>query len=116
MFESYVSLKVILCVIRSDVMKLGFSKPWPEAMTMITGQPRMSAQPLMQYFEPLINWLEKENNKNGDVRGWPEYDWKPYSAANPSKFDFTFIQLGLALFVPSGVVHSEINLLPLLFC
>lgn len=68
-----------------DVMKLGFSKPWPEAMTMITGQPRMSAQPLMQYFEPLINWLEKENNKNGDVRGWPEYDWKPYSAANPSK-------------------------------
>uniref|UniRef100_A0A7N8WUW1 Angiotensin-converting enzyme n=1 Tax=Mastacembelus armatus TaxID=205130 RepID=A0A7N8WUW1_9TELE len=60
-----------------DVMKLGFSKPWPEAMTMITGQPKMSAQPLMEYFKPLIQWLEEQNNKNNDIRGWPEYDWKP---------------------------------------
>uniref|UniRef100_A0AAQ5YAB6 Angiotensin-converting enzyme n=1 Tax=Amphiprion ocellaris TaxID=80972 RepID=A0AAQ5YAB6_AMPOC len=65
-----------------DVMKLGFSKPWPEAMTMITGQPRMSAQPLMEYFKPLIQWLETENNKNNEVRGWPEYDWKPSSTSN----------------------------------
>ncbi|XP_029383471.1 angiotensin-converting enzyme isoform X1 [Echeneis naucrates] len=62
-----------------DVMKLGFSKPWPEAMAMITGQPKMSAQPLMLYFEPLIKWLEEQNNKNNDVRGWPEYNWKPSS-------------------------------------
>ncbi|XP_034715811.1 angiotensin-converting enzyme [Etheostoma cragini] len=60
-----------------DVMKLGFSKPWPEAMAMITGQPKMSAKALMEYFQPLIEWLEKENNKNNDVRGWPEYDWNP---------------------------------------
>ncbi|XP_051925575.1 angiotensin-converting enzyme [Hippocampus zosterae] len=60
-----------------DVMKLGFSKPWPEAMTMITGGPKMSAKPLMEYFEPLIKWLERENDKNGDIRGWPDYDWKP---------------------------------------
>uniref|UniRef100_A0A8C3GC06 Angiotensin-converting enzyme n=1 Tax=Cyclopterus lumpus TaxID=8103 RepID=A0A8C3GC06_CYCLU len=65
-----------------DVMKLGFSKPWPEAMTMITGQPKMKAQPLMDYFQPLIQWLEKENNKNNDVRGWPDYDWKPSSTPN----------------------------------
>lgn len=58
-------------------MKLGFSKPWPEAMTMITGQPKMTAQPLMQYFDPLIKWLDAENKKNNDVLGWPEYDWKP---------------------------------------
>ncbi|KAM6951413.1 angiotensin-converting enzyme isoform 2-T2 [Aplochiton taeniatus] len=61
-----------------DVMKLGFSKPWPEAMAMITGQPKMTAQPLMEYFQPLTDWLEEENNKNKEVRGWPEYDWKPY--------------------------------------
>lgn len=60
-----------------DVMKLGFSKPWPEALAMITGEPKMSAQPLMEYFQPLIEWLEKENNKNNEVRGWPDYDWKP---------------------------------------
>ncbi|XP_067100399.1 angiotensin-converting enzyme [Osmerus mordax] len=60
-----------------DVMKLGFSKPWPDAMAMITGQPHMSALPLVEYFKPLTDWLEKENNNNGEVRGWPEYDWKP---------------------------------------
>ncbi|XP_041734342.1 angiotensin-converting enzyme-like isoform X1 [Coregonus clupeaformis] len=62
-----------------DVMKLGFSKPWPEAMALITGEPTMSAKPLVQYFKPLTDWLEAENNKNGEVRGWPEYDWKPPS-------------------------------------
>ncbi|KAM9424543.1 angiotensin-converting enzyme [Pholidichthys leucotaenia] len=60
-----------------DVMKLGFSKPWPEAMAMITGDSKMTAQPLMEYFQPLIQWLEEENNKHNDVRGWPDYDWKP---------------------------------------
>uniref|UniRef100_A0A8C4NZK9 Angiotensin-converting enzyme n=1 Tax=Dicentrarchus labrax TaxID=13489 RepID=A0A8C4NZK9_DICLA len=69
-----------------DVMKLGFSKPWPEAMTMITGQPKMSAQPLMQYFQPLIQWLEAENNKNKDIRGWPDYDWKPSTSSMSNTF------------------------------
>lgn len=59
-------------------MKMGFSKPWPEAMTLITGQSKMSVQPLMEYFQPLIEWLEEENKKNGDTLGWPEYDWTPY--------------------------------------
>ncbi|XP_057682764.1 angiotensin-converting enzyme [Corythoichthys intestinalis] len=68
-----------------DVMKLGFSKPWPEAMTMITGQPKMSAKPLMEYFEPLIKWLEEENDKNKDIRGWPDYDWKPSTPAKESE-------------------------------
>ncbi|RXN00249.1 Angiotensin-converting enzyme [Acipenser ruthenus] len=58
-------------------MKLGFSKPWPEAMKIITGQPNMTAIPLLKYFEPLIKWLEEENKKNGDILGWPEYDWVP---------------------------------------
>lgn len=58
-------------------MKLGFSKPWPEAMTMITNQPRMSALPLMEYFKPLTDWLKKENEKNGETLGWPEYNWTP---------------------------------------
>uniref|UniRef100_A0A671V1T5 Angiotensin-converting enzyme n=1 Tax=Sparus aurata TaxID=8175 RepID=A0A671V1T5_SPAAU len=66
-----------------DVMKLGFSKPWPEAMAMVTGQPKMTAQPLMEYFKPLIDWLEKENNNNKEVRGWPEYDWQPSSTGMP---------------------------------
>uniref|UniRef100_A0A8D3DRV9 Angiotensin-converting enzyme n=1 Tax=Scophthalmus maximus TaxID=52904 RepID=A0A8D3DRV9_SCOMX len=91
-----------------DVMKLGSSKPWPEAMTMITGQPKMSAQPLMQYFQPLIQWLEAENNKNNDIRGWPEYAWKPSSAVEDktSKVDF----LGMSVDSPAAMAGQWILL------
>ncbi|MED6240414.1 hypothetical protein ATANTOWER_020744, partial [Ataeniobius toweri] len=74
-----------------DVMKLGYSKPWPEAMAMITGQSKMSAQPLMQYFQPLIQWLEEENNKNNEVRGWPNYNWKPTGKINAFRHSHTFL-------------------------
>lgn len=67
-----------------DALKLGFSKPWPEAMQLITGQPNMSAEALLSYFEPLMTWLEKENEKNGEVLGWPEYSWTPYTGMQGS--------------------------------
>ncbi|XP_063259700.1 angiotensin-converting enzyme [Prinia subflava] len=83
--------------ILGDALKLGFSKPWPEAMQLITGQPNMSAEALMSYFKPLMTWLEKENEKNGEVLGWPEYSWTPYTATpaqdDSSKTDF----LGMSL-------------------
>ncbi|XP_038018778.1 angiotensin-converting enzyme [Motacilla alba alba] len=80
--------------ILGDALKLGFSKPWPEAMQLITGQPNMSAEALMSYFEPLMTWLEKENQKNREVLGWPEYSWTPYTAQDDSsKTDF----LGMSL-------------------
>uniref|UniRef100_A0A8B9KXM6 Angiotensin-converting enzyme n=1 Tax=Astyanax mexicanus TaxID=7994 RepID=A0A8B9KXM6_ASTMX len=78
-----------------DVMKLGFSKPWPEAMTMITGQPQMSVQPLMEYFQPLITWLEQENAKNGDVLGWPEYSWMPNTAEMEKDSPVNFLGLSV---------------------
>lgn len=82
-----------------DVMKLGYSKPWPEAMAMITGQSKMTAQPLMQYFEPLIKWLEEENNKNSEVRGWPDYNWKPLASeaeTNDGKVEFLGLKVDQA--------------------
>ncbi|XP_057277957.1 angiotensin-converting enzyme [Pezoporus wallicus] len=83
--------------ILGEALKLGFSKPWPEAMELITGQPNMSADALMSYFEPLMTWLVKENEKNEEVLGWPEYSWTPYAAtpaqAGSSRTDF----LGMSL-------------------
>ncbi|XP_052094708.1 uncharacterized protein LOC127730371 [Mytilus californianus] len=52
------------------MLRLGSSKPWPEAMMAITGQPNMDAKPIIDYFIPLIDWL-KEQNK-GDNPGWSE--------------------------------------------
>uniref|UniRef100_A0A8C9JU00 Angiotensin-converting enzyme n=1 Tax=Panthera tigris altaica TaxID=74533 RepID=A0A8C9JU00_PANTA len=64
----------------ADAMKLGFSKPWPEAMKLITGQTNMSASAMMNYFKPLLDWLLTENGRHGEKLGWPQYNWTPNSA------------------------------------
>ncbi|XP_062072101.1 angiotensin-converting enzyme [Lepus europaeus] len=64
----------------ADAMKLGYSKPWPEAMKVITGQPNMSASAMMNYFKPLMDWLLTENGRHGEKLGWPQYTWTPNSA------------------------------------
>lgn len=53
-------------------------------MELITGQPNMSADALLSYFEPLMTWLVEENEKNGEVLGWPEYSWTPYAGTKSS--------------------------------
>ncbi|XP_061410805.1 angiotensin-converting enzyme-like [Lethenteron reissneri] len=70
----------------AKVMQLGSSRRWQEAMEMITGQQSMSAAALLKYFKPLTDWLVTENEKNGEVLGWPNYEWRPYagSAAGPT--------------------------------
>ena len=60
-------------------MKLGSSRPWPEAMRLITGQPNMSAAAMMTYFKPLLDWLVTENGRHGEKLGWPQYNWTPNS-------------------------------------
>ncbi|CAL1534581.1 unnamed protein product [Lymnaea stagnalis] len=51
----------------SNVLKLGSSKPWPEAMYLLTGQYKMDAQPLIDYFKPLLEYLRDDN---GEDHGW----------------------------------------------
>ncbi|EAW94319.1 angiotensin-converting enzyme isoform X1 [Homo sapiens] len=64
----------------ATAMKLGFSRPWPEAMQLITGQPNMSASAMLSYFKPLLDWLRTENELHGEKLGWPQYNWTPNSA------------------------------------
>lgn len=47
---------------------MGASRPWPEAMQVITGQPAMSAEPIIKYFRPLIDWLKIQNANL--TKGW----------------------------------------------
>lgn len=49
---------------------MGSSRPWPDAMEALTGQREMSTKPLLNYFKPLQDWLEKENKLNGELIGW----------------------------------------------
>jgi len=52
------------------MLKLGSSKPWFDAMELLTGQRKMDAGPLLNYFRPLYEWLRNENKKTGEYLGW----------------------------------------------
>ena len=52
------------------MLKMGSSKPWPEAMKSISGSNKMEATAMMEYFKPLLDWL-KERNRGHKV-GWTD--------------------------------------------
>uniref|UniRef100_A0A8C8RMH9 Angiotensin-converting enzyme n=1 Tax=Pelusios castaneus TaxID=367368 RepID=A0A8C8RMH9_9SAUR len=79
----------------ANAMKLGYSRPWSEAMQIITGQPNMSADALMTYFKPLTDWLNLQNTKNGEILGWPEYNWTPYAGQVQPSTRTSFLGLSL---------------------
>lgn len=49
---------------------MGSSKPWPDAMEALTGQRAMKADGLLEYFRPLHEWLQAENQRTGEYIGW----------------------------------------------
>ncbi|CAP33076.1 Protein CBR-ACN-1 [Caenorhabditis briggsae] len=53
-----------------ETMKLGSSITWLKALEMITGKGELDAQPLLEYYEPLINWLRNTNEIDQVVIGW----------------------------------------------
>ena len=50
------------------MMKLGASKPWPDALEALTGARQMDASAMAEYFQPLEEWLDKQNA--GKKTGW----------------------------------------------
>ena len=47
----------------SAMLALGASRPWPEALEALTGERRLDASAMVEYFRPLLDWLEKENRE-----------------------------------------------------
>ncbi len=43
------------------MLKLGGSKPWPEAMAAISGEHEADASAMVEYFAPLSAWLAEQN-------------------------------------------------------
>ena len=43
------------------LMAMGQSRPWPEALEALTGEKRMDATAIVDYFAPLLEWLEEQN-------------------------------------------------------
>ena len=50
------------------MLEMGASKPWPDALETFTGTREMSAKPMLEYFAPLMDWLEEQNA--GKQQGW----------------------------------------------
>ncbi|AOS97408.1 Angiotensin-converting enzyme [Microbulbifer aggregans] len=44
-----------------DMLAMGASKPWPDAMEAITGQRELDASAIIDYFQPLMAYLEEQN-------------------------------------------------------
>lgn len=43
------------------MLAMGISKPWPEALKAMTGEDKMDATAIIDYFAPLKTWLDEQN-------------------------------------------------------
>ena len=50
------------------MLKMGASMPWPDALEAFTGERQMNGTAMVEYFAPLMKWLEEQNK--GEKAGW----------------------------------------------
>jgi peptidyl-dipeptidase A len=43
------------------MLAMGQSRPWPEALKALTGEDKMDATAIIDYFQPLKTWLDQQN-------------------------------------------------------
>jgi peptidyl-dipeptidase A len=43
------------------MLEMGKSRPWPEALKALTGEDKMDATAILDYFAPLKTWLDEQN-------------------------------------------------------
>jgi peptidyl-dipeptidase A len=51
-----------------DMLAMGSSEPWPDALEKLTGTRQMDATAILDYFNPLMTWLDEQNK--GQTCGW----------------------------------------------
>ena len=54
----------------NEMLALGASKPWQEALETLTGEKQMDATALADYFAPLKMWLDEQNKARHYEQGW----------------------------------------------
>jgi peptidyl-dipeptidase A len=54
----------------NKMLTMGQSKPWPDALEVLTGERQMDASALADYFAPLKAWLDEQNKAKGYAVGW----------------------------------------------
>jgi peptidyl-dipeptidase A len=54
----------------NKMLEMGQSRPWPEALEAMTGEKKMDATAIIDYFAPLKVWLDEQNTKDGAKLDW----------------------------------------------
>jgi peptidyl-dipeptidase A len=49
-----------------QMLAMGLSKPWPDALKAMTGEDKMDATAIIDYFAPLKTWLDEQNKNASD--------------------------------------------------
>ncbi|TMW41582.1 hypothetical protein DOY81_013339 [Sarcophaga bullata] len=52
------------------MMALGSSKSWHDVIAQVLDKPDISADALLQYYEPIIDWVKRLNKHNNVKIGW----------------------------------------------
>jgi peptidyl-dipeptidase A len=52
----------------AEMLALGQSQPWPDALEKLAGTREMDASAIVDYFTPLMGWLKEKNQ--GQQCGW----------------------------------------------
>ena len=61
------------------MLKMGKSKPWPEALKKLTGSETLDVGALSEYFEPLRKWMVEQRKELGYTEpGWDvDVEYRP---------------------------------------
>jgi peptidyl-dipeptidase A len=51
-----------------EMLEMGASRPWPDALEALTGEREMDATAILDYFAPLVIWLDEQNRDR--ACGW----------------------------------------------
>lgn len=63
--------KAVLAYFTSrSMMKLGSSADWRHALRVITGYSEYRVEPLLAYYEPVREWLQREVERHRIPVGW----------------------------------------------
>ncbi|CAF3327866.1 unnamed protein product, partial [Rotaria sp. Silwood2] len=53
-----------------DMLDMGNSKPWPIVLQSLNGETKLDSGAILDFFQPLYEWLKKENHARGYPVGW----------------------------------------------
>ncbi|CAF4199815.1 unnamed protein product, partial [Rotaria sordida] len=53
-----------------EMLGMGASKSWSEILENFTGENKLESQAILDFFQPLYNWLKMENLSRGYPVGW----------------------------------------------